>query len=127
MAISFKLTGKKNPMVDPPETKYYPVAIHDGEVDLDYIAKRVAMRSTISAADCFGALIALTEVIGEELSDGKIVKLERLGSFQVTLQGTPADTDKDLGKSNIKGARIVYKPSKEMKRTLAKLQFKRIR
>lgn len=127
MAISFKLTGKKNPMTTPPEIKYYPVAIHDGEVTLDYIAKRVAMRSTISEADCYGALIALTEVIGEELSDGKIVKLERLGSFQVTLQGTPADSDKDLGKSNIKGARIVYKPSKEMKRTLAKLQFKRMR
>jgi predicted histone-like DNA-binding protein len=127
MAVLFKMIPKKNMLVSPPVVKYYPVAISDGEADFDYLCKRVAQRSTVSAADCYGALVALTEVIGEELLDGKIVSLDRLGSFKLTLKGTPADTAHELGKSNVIGAKVVYKPSKIMKKTIGSARFKRLR
>jgi hypothetical protein len=61
------------------------------------------------------------------LAAGRIVKIDELGTFQLTLQGLPANSPADLGKSNIKGAKIIYKPSKDMKSNLRQLTYKRIR
>ena len=127
MSISFKMVPKKNNLVAPSEIKYYPCAVHTGEDDLESLSEIVASQSTISKADCYGVIMALTKVIGESLSDGRIVRIDSLGSFQITLQGLPADTPDELGKANIKGAKIVYKPSRNMKRNLNQLVYKRIR
>jgi len=95
--------------------------------DLESLSEIVASQSTISKADCYGVIMALTKVIGESLSDGRIGRIDSLGSFQITLQGLSAETPDELGKANIKGAKIVYKPSRNMKRNLNQLVYKRIR
>lgn len=127
MAVSFKMVPKKNIMVSPPETKYYPCAVHDGVVNLNQLASIVASRSTVSRVDCYGVIIGLTQAIGESLAAGRIVKIEDLGTFQITLQGLPADSPEPLGKANIKEAKIIYKPSMGLKSTLRQLKYKRIR
>jgi predicted histone-like DNA-binding protein len=91
------------------------------------LAAIVASRSTVSRVDCYGVIIGLTQAISESLAAGRIVKIDDLGTFQITLQGLPADSPADLGKSNIKGAKIIYKPSRDMKSTLKQLTYKRIR
>ena len=127
MAIHFKMVPKKNDLVSPPQTKQYPCAIHKGEEDLDSLAEIVASRSSMSKADCYGVIIGLTEVIAEALAAGRIVRIDSLGSFQITVQGTPADTLEELGKANIKSVKIKYNPSKRMKIKLEGLTFKRVR
>jgi predicted histone-like DNA-binding protein len=127
MAVHFKMVPKKNMQVSPAEVKYYPCAVSQGKVDLNTLANKVASQSTVSKADCYGVIIGLTHVIANELADGKIVEIDRLGSLKLTLQGTAADNESDLGKSNISKINIVYKPSKELKRKLTKTTFKRIR
>ena len=121
------MVPKKNILVSPPEIKYYPCAVSQGEVNLDDLAQIIASRSTVSRADCYGVIYGLTQVIGEMLSEGKIVKIDSLGSLKITLQGTPADTEEELGKSNIKKVNVVYKPAKELKNSLNRITFKRIR
>jgi predicted histone-like DNA-binding protein len=121
------MVPKKNILVSPPQIKYYPCAIHGGEEDLDSLAEMVASRSTVSKADCYGVIIGLTEVISEALAAGNIVRIDSLGSFQITVQGTPADTLEELGTANIKGAKIKFNPSKRMKSKLKNLVFKRVR
>ena len=82
----------------------------------------VSSRSSMSKADCYGVIIGLTDVISETLAMGKIVRIDSLGSFQITVQGTPAETLDELGKANIK-----FNPSKRMKTKLKGLIFKRVR
>jgi len=127
MAVSFKMVPKKNNLASPPETKYYPCAVHDGEINLKQLAAIVASRSTVSRVDCHGVIIGLTQAIGESLAAGRIVKIDDLGTFQITLQGLPADSPDDLGKSNVKGAKIIYKPSRDLKSTLKNITYNRIR
>lgn len=127
MSVHFKMVPKQNNLVSPPEIKYYPCAVSKGEEDLNSLAKTVASRSTISRADCYGVIVALSEVIGEALTDGKIVKIDNLGSFQLALSGTAADTSEPLGKANIKEAKIKFRPSSELKTKTKNINYKRIR
>lgn len=122
MAVSFKMVPKKNNLASPPETNYYPCAVSNGEVNLDRLASIVASQSTVSRADCYAVIISLSQAIGESLSEGRIVKIDNLGTFQITLQGMPADTPEDLGKSNIKGAKIIYKPAQDFEKYLKKIE-----
>jgi predicted histone-like DNA-binding protein len=127
MAVSFKLVAKQNNLVSPPEVKFYPCAVSKGTVNLDDLARVVASRSTVSRADCYGVIIGLTAAIADALADGRIVKIDELGTFQITLQGTAAESENDLGKSAIKAAKLVYRPSNDIKKRLKRIDFKRLR
>lgn len=127
MSVQFKMIPKKNNLTSPPEVKYYPCAVSQGEVNLDDLARIVASRTTMSRPDCFGVIMALSDVIGESLANGNIVRVDNLGTFQLNLTGTPADSDAVIGKSNIKEAKINYRPSKELKNRMKKITYKRIR
>lgn len=127
MSVQFKMIPKKNSLVSPPEVKYYPCAVSKGEVNLDDLARIIASRTTMSRPDCFGVIMALTDVIGESLANGNIVRVDNLGTFQLNLTGTAAETEEALGKSNIKEAKINYRPSKELRQRMRRLTYKRIR
>lgn len=127
MAIKFKMVAKQDNISSPPVIKYYPCALSQGEINLDDVARIIASRSTLSRADCYGVIMALSEVIGQQLHQGRIVKIDALGTFSLTLQGTGADSDVPLGKANIKGAKINYKPSKDLKNTVKQVTYKRVR
>jgi predicted histone-like DNA-binding protein len=127
MPVQFKMVPKQNNLASPPEVKYYPCAVSKGEIDLDELATIISSRCTISKADCYGVMMAMSDVIGESLSKGSIVKIEPLGSFSITLTGSGAENQEPLGKSNIKAAKVLYKPSKNIKKTIKEIEFKRIR
>ena len=126
MAVKYKMVPKKNNLVPPHVVKFYPCAVSQGEVNLDDLAKIIADRSTMSAADCHGVIRALTDVIGETLSNGKIVKIDNLGTFTLTLLGTGAESDEPIGKSNIKEAKVRFQPAKHIKSYLKVLTYKRV-
>ena len=127
MAVHFKMIPKKNNLVIPPEVKYFPCVVSNGDENLDSLAKIIASRSTISKADCYGVIMALSDVIGEALCDGKIVRIDSLGTFKLGVTGSAADSPEPLGKANITGTKILYQPSTDLKSKIKKTQFKRIR
>ena len=127
MSVRFKMIPKQNNLVSPPQVKYYPCAVSKGEMNLENLAKIISERSSMSRADCYGVIMALSEVVGESLSEGYLVKIDSLGTFQLVLQGVASDNQEALGKSNITNAKISYKPSKEIKDKLNQINYKRIR
>lgn len=127
MAVEFKMIPKKNVLGSAPEVKYFPCAVSQGEIDLDELAKIIASRTTMSRADCYGVVIALSDVIAESLKQGKIVKIDNLGTFRLGILGSAADSPEPLGKSSIKGAKINYKPSKAIKNKMKEVTYKRLR
>jgi predicted histone-like DNA-binding protein len=127
MPVQFKMIPKQNNLVSPPEVKFYPCAVSKSTVNLDDLAKIISGRCTISKADCYGVVIALSDAIGEALSGGSIVKIQNLGSFQLSLSGTASDDELSLGKANIKSAKVVYRPSKDLKSKIKRITYKRIR
>ncbi|MBF2708556.1 HU family DNA-binding protein [Flavobacterium soyangense] len=72
MNVSILQNGAQEKQFGSTSTKYYPCAIHDGEDDLDSLADIVASQSTISKAECYGVIMALTKTIGESLANRRI-------------------------------------------------------
>ncbi|WP_291113630.1 HU family DNA-binding protein [Flavobacterium sp. UBA6135] len=127
MAVKFKMVAKTNSLATPPETNYYPCAVHQGEETLETLAQRISAGCSLTEADCFGVIYALTNAIGDALAHGKIVRIDSLGTFQLTLQGLPAADVEARGKSFIKGNRVVFKPTKRLKTVLKLVNYEQMK
>ena len=92
MAIKFKTQSRKNPQDLTAPEKFYAAAIADGDVDLDRLAELISYQCTVTETDCYAVLMALEHNIIGELGQGRIVKLGRLGNFQVGISSTGSDT-----------------------------------
>jgi len=125
MAIKYRVLPRKNPQdISAPE-KFYAAAIADGDVDLDRLAELISYQCTVTETDCYAVLMALEHNIIGELGQGRIVKLGRLGNFQVGLSSTGSDTAGDVSTTSITKSRILFRPGKRLRMMLDSVTFKK--
>lgn len=125
MAIKFKILPRKNPQDLSAPEKFYATAIADGTVDLDRLASLISYQSTLTEIDCYAVLLALEHNIIDELSQGRIVQLGRLGNFQVGLSSAGSDTAEEVSATAIRNTRILFRPGKKLRAMLSDVSFKK--
>ncbi len=96
---------------------YYAKSQADGEATLDSMAEDIAYATTLTDGDVLNVLRALIKQINKNLSDGKIVRLENLGTMQLQIGSHGSATKKEFTTANIVRARIQFRPGKMVKAT----------
>lgn len=125
MAIKYKVLPRKNPQDLLAPEKFYASAIADGDVDLDRLAELISYQCTVTETDCYAVLLALEHNIIGELGQGRIVKLGRLGNFQVGISSEGRDTAADVSATAIRKSRILFRPGKRLRSMLNEVSFKK--
>jgi len=125
MAIKYKVLPRKNPQDLLAPEKFYAAAIADGEVDLDRLAELISYQCTVTASDCYAVLLSLEHNIISELSAGRIVKLGRLGNFQVGVSSEGKEMATEVSSSAITKSRILFRPGKRLRSMLNDLSFRK--
>ncbi len=105
--------------------KWYAVATNDGELTVDDLTKQIEKFSALSEADIRGVIIALENVIQDNLANGKIIRLDKLGSFYPTLSSKGADTEEDFDTSYIRGASVRFRAGTRISNALKTTTFKK--
>ncbi len=90
--------------------KWYAQVKYDGEMTIDNLVDEIEKFSALSEADIRGVIIALENVIQKELVNGKIIRLDKLGSFYPSLSSSGAETEEKFTYTLIKGAKVNYRP-----------------
>ena len=125
MAVKYTVIEKGNPQKPEQPKKWYANAKSIGDITLRSLSKEIAARSTVSAADTQAVLIALTEVLVENLSDGKIARLGDFGSFQITLSSEGSETEEKFNTSLIKNGKVNFRPGIDLREMLNNLKFEK--
>lgn len=94
--------------------KWYASVKTDGEVSIDNLTKEIEKFSALSEADIRGVIIALENVIQNELANGKIIRMDKLGSFYPSLSSEGSATEADFNVSLIKGAKVNFRAGKRI-------------
>lgn len=105
--------------------RWYAAIASDGEVTIDDLVKQIEKFSALSEADIRGVIIALENVIQDQLVNGKIIRLDKLGSFYPSLSSEGVEKDVDFTVANIKGAKVNYRPGKRISDSLSTASFKK--
>lgn len=125
MAVKFKVLPRKNPRDIMAPEKFYAAAIADGDVDFDRLAELISYQCTVTASDCYAVLLALEHNIIGELGQGRIVKLGRLGNFQVGISSEGKDVAAEVSAAAIVKSRVLFRPGKKLRVMLNGLSFKK--
>lgn len=125
MSVKFKALARRNPsdLLAPP--KFYAKAIGDGEVTLDDLSQMIADQNTVTEADCYAVLISLEKNIITTLGQGRIVKLGRLGSFQLSVNSEGFPTAEEVTSNAIIKTRVIFRPAKRMRDFFNNVVFKK--
>jgi predicted histone-like DNA-binding protein len=110
--------SKSNPQDIAADNKYYAQVVSSGKTDLERLAYLVSNQSTVREGDCYAVILSLLHNIVDELKQGKIVKLDKLGSFQIGINSDAVDTAEEVSANIINNVRIKFRPDKRMKVSL---------
>lgn len=116
MSVNYSLAYMSSEPGNPDAPKkYYAKMQAKDAVSLDQIAEDIAYSTTLTDSDVIAVIRAFIRQMNKHLANGMIVRAENLGSFQLQLQSTGADTVKDFKPSNITGVNIQFRPGKTLR------------
>lgn len=121
--VRIKPVRRVNPQDVEAPPKFYAAAVSEGKVDLKRLAKNITKRCTVTRTDCMAVLDAFIETIIEELEDGKRVELGEFGIFGITVRSEGEDNAEDVTNNHVRKAHIRFRPGKEFRSMLRRLEF----
>jgi predicted histone-like DNA-binding protein len=121
--IQLKSISRPNPQDRTAENKFYAQAVSTGTTDLERLAYLVSHQSTVREADCYAVLLSLLHNISDELKQGRIVKLDKLGSFQIGVRSEGVLNEDELSIAAVKKAHINFRPDRRLKDVLASVNY----
>ena len=80
----------------------------------------------MTKADVYAVLISLEDVVKEAIQNGEIVRLGELCTLQVGLSSKGTLTEKEYEDTNIKKARINFRPGPVLAGALESLKFTKV-
>jgi predicted histone-like DNA-binding protein len=122
MAVKVKKILRRNPQ-DLSKSKWYLTQERAGTVGLQAIAKEIEGRSSLSLGDVRSVLSNLVEILPLFLKLGQSVSLEGFGSFRLTVSSDGVEKPEDLNARHIRGVKLSFLPSPDLKRNLADISF----
>nr|DAV78494.1 MAG TPA: DNA-binding protein [Caudoviricetes sp.] len=126
--INYSIAAMMNPSSKEAAPKYYAKMQASGEVDLDDMAEEISYATTLTDGDVLNVLRALIKQMKKNLMAGKIVRMEKFGSFQFQICSEGAETEKGFTPSNIKKVNIQFRPGALVReaQNLKTLTFKKV-
>lgn len=93
--------------------KYFGHAVKRETVSLQQMAARIQDNCSLKESDVLAVITELSEVIKQELANGNAVSLPNIGTLQLSVESTPADTPEQFTKRNIKKVVCRFRPAGE--------------
>lgn len=128
MAISFDWYENPVSPDKPGEKRFHPRIIANGQIDTKDLRSRIQSRCTLNEVDVTAVLDALSQVMGEELCEGRQVHLDGIGYFYPTLTATEeisADTPRRNTKVKLKG--IQFRSDQKLKNSVGHIKIKQMK
>lgn len=128
MAISFDWYENPVSPDKPEEKRFHPRIIANGQIDTKDLRSRIQSRCTLNEVDVTAVLDALSQVMGEELCEGRQVHLDGIGYFYPTLTATEeiaADTPRRNTKVKLKG--IQFRSDQKPKNSVGHIKIKQMK
>lgn len=115
MPIKYKLRQRSEPgIIGGGNKKWFAVAINNTEFTIDDLVIAIEKFSALSEPDIRAVIIAMENVIQKELTDGKIIRLDKLGSFYTSLSSQGVHNIHLFKTHMIKNKRVIYRPGKRI-------------
>jgi predicted histone-like DNA-binding protein len=123
--MQYKVIERTNPQKRGKQKKWYANSVKSGNVTAKAIAKEIAGRSSLTRGDIESVLSTFLDELPTHLAMGKSVKLGELGSLRLSISSEGVDSSEEFSVSNIKGMKVIFTPSVDLKKALKDIHFEK--
>lgn len=100
------------------QEKYYAVKETFSCTSTEEIAERIEKASSMTKGDVSSVIISLADWVASELSIGNSVKINGIGTINISVTSTPMDSPDDIDTAIVKSGRITFRPDPKLKKIL---------
>jgi predicted histone-like DNA-binding protein len=116
MSVQYKVIPKRQKAGT--ESTWHAVIVNAGTLNKRDLVHRIANRSVLGAPEVTAVIEALIELIPEIMLEGKILKIEGLGNFQLYASSEGANQAETFKKEMIKTPRLHFRPAQNLRNSL---------
>ncbi len=125
--IKYKVTEKGQPGVTGGGVKKcYAQVVFGDEVTVDNLSKEIEKFCSLSEPDVRAVIIALENQIELKLSEGRIVRLDVLGTLYPSISSRGEDKPEDVDANSIKSVSVNYRPGVRILAAMKAAGFKKV-
>jgi predicted histone-like DNA-binding protein len=121
--MKYHVIEKINPTDPSAPKKQYASPVNAGNLTLKDLAKDIAARTSLSRGDIENVLTTFLEAMPTYLKIGMSVKLGDFGTMRLSLKSEGVEQGKKFDASKIKGVKLIFTPSSELKKSLEDVAF----
>ena len=121
--MKYKVVERKNPLSPQTQGKYYANAVNAGKFTIRDFAKEITERSSLSRGDIENVLENFLDVLPTFLKLGMSVHMGNFGTVRLSLSSEGAETPQAFRADMIKGAKVIFTPGVELKKSLKDISF----
>lgn len=125
--MKYKVIQRKNPQDASLPSKYYAVSSSVGKFTVDDFAQQISGRSSLTSGDIKNVLDNFLEELPVFLKLGLSIQLAGFGTMRLSLSSDGTDTAEEFTADKIKGARIIFTPSPELKKSIKNIKYEQVR
>ena len=119
------ISYKKRMHINGEDKDQYSVRINPKiRMDFDKMCALIAERTTLTDYEVEFALGEVMQVIIENIGIGRGTELGPLGSIELAVKANAVDTEEEVNKKLVEKTKIIYKPSKDIKKALKTVKYK---
>ena len=121
--MKYRIIEKTNPREPKAPKKQYANPVNAGNLTIKELAKEIAGRSSLTRGDIENVLANFLDELPNYLKIGMSVKLGEFGTMRLNLKSEGVEKGKKFDVSKIKGVKIIFTPSSELKKNLEGIKF----
>lgn len=106
--------------------RYHARLVVRGTIGLDDIADTIESRCSLRKSDVVGVFAEFSNIFKEELSNGRSVHIDGVGSFRIKAESPAVRSPKELRAESIHCSGVVFTPEKDLLRQLKATTFQKV-
>ncbi|MCM0275912.1 HU family DNA-binding protein [Bacteroides fragilis] len=124
--VNYSVVTRTNPLKKEEPAKFYAQIQAKDEYKFEDLASAVESRCSVTSSDVKAVMDAVMKEMSSQLKDGKIVRINDLGTFRISVTSKGVDTEKAFNASKISKVRILFRPCRELQSMCSSIKFSKL-
>ena len=113
--MKFKVIQKNNPIEKDKNALFYPFPVYSDTLEIRDLLQEISYASSVTPSDVRAVTDSLVEILQRYLVRGNKVKVDGIGTFKLSFNGSGKETSKDVSANDIYNAKVTFLSDKNLR------------
>lgn len=113
--MKFKVIQKNNPIEKDKNALFYPFPVYSDTLEIRDLLQEISYASSVTLSDVRAVTDSLVEILQRYLVRGNKIKVDGIGTFKLSFNGSGKETSKDVSANDIYNAKVTFLSDKNLR------------